>query len=245
MEPLQQAAEYLGPYEVKAGTLRKNARMHIAGNFHAASPSSRSGRPPGPKRVHMQHCAVSPVRRMTETLKFGKVRWQSADVAFSGHAWRACECWNDIHAAIHNQHVGAPHDGGGIYREYPRRTRGLPLRRSHQGRDNAPRFPQLGPDDGAPVQCTTRSEDSRRPDLPTDTGNGGYTMRFFRSARSAKDLVADRDAIAAWARLTYDWMGRSRGRNAGPAAGARTSPPRRITRDNYPSCALSSCAPTT
>jgi aromatic ring hydroxylase len=44
---------------------------------------------------------------------------------------------------------------------------------------------------------------------PTDTGNGSYTMRFFRSARSAKDLIADRDAIAAWARLTYGWMGRS------------------------------------
>jgi aromatic ring hydroxylase len=44
---------------------------------------------------------------------------------------------------------------------------------------------------------------------PTDTGSGGYTMRFFRSARSANDLVGDRDAIAAWARLTYGWMGRS------------------------------------
>jgi 4-hydroxyphenylacetate 3-monooxygenase len=44
---------------------------------------------------------------------------------------------------------------------------------------------------------------------PTDTGNGGYTMRFFQTARSAKDLVADRNAIAAWARLTYGWMGRS------------------------------------
>ena len=43
----------------------------------------------------------------------------------------------------------------------------------------------------------------------TDTGSGGYTMRFFRSARSAKDLVGDRDAIAAWARLTYGWLGRS------------------------------------
>jgi 4-hydroxyphenylacetate 3-monooxygenase len=43
----------------------------------------------------------------------------------------------------------------------------------------------------------------------TDTGSGGYTMRFFRSARSAKDLVGDRDAIAAWARSTYGWMGRS------------------------------------
>src|SRR6201994_2413773 len=44
---------------------------------------------------------------------------------------------------------------------------------------------------------------------PTDTGNGGYTMRFFRTARSAAGLAADRDAIAAWARLTYGWMGRS------------------------------------
>jgi 4-hydroxyphenylacetate 3-monooxygenase len=41
---------------------------------------------------------------------------------------------------------------------------------------------------------------------PTDTGSGGYTMRFFRSVRTAKDLVGDRDAIAAWARLTYGWI---------------------------------------
>ena len=44
---------------------------------------------------------------------------------------------------------------------------------------------------------------------PTDTGSDGHTMRFFRSARSAEDLVGDRDAIAAWARITYGWMGRS------------------------------------
>ena len=44
---------------------------------------------------------------------------------------------------------------------------------------------------------------------PTDTGSGSYTMRFFRTARSAKDLVGDREAIAAWARITYGWMGRS------------------------------------
>jgi 4-hydroxyphenylacetate 3-hydroxylase N terminal len=47
------------------------------------------------------------------------------------------------------------------------------------------------------------------PTCPTDTGNGGYMMRFYQAAHSAKDLVADRDAIAAWARLTYGWMGRS------------------------------------
>lgn len=44
---------------------------------------------------------------------------------------------------------------------------------------------------------------------PTDTGGNGITHRFFRAPASADDLVAARDAIAAWARLTYGWMGRS------------------------------------
>src|SRR4030095_5664389 len=44
---------------------------------------------------------------------------------------------------------------------------------------------------------------------PTDTGSGGVTHRYFRAPASADDLVAARDAIAAWARLTYGWMGRS------------------------------------
>lgn len=44
---------------------------------------------------------------------------------------------------------------------------------------------------------------------PTDTGSNGYTHRFFRYARSADDLVAQRNAMAEWARLTYGWMGRS------------------------------------
>jgi 4-hydroxyphenylacetate 3-monooxygenase len=43
----------------------------------------------------------------------------------------------------------------------------------------------------------------------TDTGNGGYTHRFFRVPRSVEDLVGARDAIAEWARLSYGWMGRS------------------------------------
>lgn len=45
--------------------------------------------------------------------------------------------------------------------------------------------------------------------MPTDTGNGGYTHRYFRSPRNAEDLVGDRDAIAGWARLTYGWLARS------------------------------------
>ena len=34
---------------------------------------------------------------------------------------------------------------------------------------------------------------------PTDTGSGGYTHKFFKAARSRDDVVAQRDAIAAWA----------------------------------------------
>jgi 4-hydroxyphenylacetate 3-monooxygenase len=45
--------------------------------------------------------------------------------------------------------------------------------------------------------------------VPTDTGNGGVTHPFFRTARSAEDLLLARDAIVAWQRQVYGWMGRS------------------------------------
>src|SRR5262249_51315085 len=38
---------------------------------------------------------------------------------------------------------------------------------------------------------------------------GGFTHPYFIAPRSAEDLVACRDAIAAWARITYGWLGRS------------------------------------
>jgi 4-hydroxyphenylacetate 3-monooxygenase len=44
---------------------------------------------------------------------------------------------------------------------------------------------------------------------PTDTGSGGFTHKFFRAAHSREDLIAQRDAIAHWARMSYGWMGRS------------------------------------
>ena len=44
---------------------------------------------------------------------------------------------------------------------------------------------------------------------PTDTGSGGYTHKFFKVAHSSEDLFGQRDAIAAWSRLSYGWMGRS------------------------------------
>jgi len=44
---------------------------------------------------------------------------------------------------------------------------------------------------------------------PTDTGSNGYTHKFFKAAHSREEVIAQRDAIAAWARITYGWMGRS------------------------------------
>ncbi len=44
---------------------------------------------------------------------------------------------------------------------------------------------------------------------PTDTGSGGYTHKFFRVAHSREDLIGQRDAITAWARMSYGWMGRT------------------------------------
>src|SRR5438093_3578295 len=42
-----------------------------------------------------------------------------------------------------------------------------------------------------------------------DTGSGGFTHRFFKGSHDAGELVAARDAIAEWARVSYGWIGRS------------------------------------
>jgi 4-hydroxyphenylacetate 3-monooxygenase len=43
----------------------------------------------------------------------------------------------------------------------------------------------------------------------TDTGNGGFTHHFYRAPRSQEDLFAGREAIAAWQRLCFGFLGRS------------------------------------
>ena len=45
--------------------------------------------------------------------------------------------------------------------------------------------------------------------LTEPTEWGGFTHRYFRAPRTVEEQVAARDAIAAWARLTYGWLGRS------------------------------------
>lgn len=45
--------------------------------------------------------------------------------------------------------------------------------------------------------------------VPTDTGNGGVTHPFYRAPRNRADLVASKNAIAAWQRHVFGFMGRS------------------------------------
>jgi 4-hydroxyphenylacetate 3-monooxygenase len=45
--------------------------------------------------------------------------------------------------------------------------------------------------------------------VPTDTGNGGFTHPFFKTAYSEAELLTARDAIVAWQRLVYGWLGRT------------------------------------
>ena len=45
--------------------------------------------------------------------------------------------------------------------------------------------------------------------LTCPTEWGGITHKYFVASRSAEEQVAARDAIAAWARLSYGWLGRS------------------------------------
>ena len=45
--------------------------------------------------------------------------------------------------------------------------------------------------------------------VPTDTGNGGMTHAFFKAPKTLDDLLAGRNAIAEWAKLTYGWLGRA------------------------------------
>ena len=44
---------------------------------------------------------------------------------------------------------------------------------------------------------------------PTDTGSGGYTHPFFKTATSVEQLMRARGAIEEWSRMTYGWMGRT------------------------------------
>jgi len=72
-----------------------------------------------------------------------------------------------------------------------------------------PGLPQHRPDGGAPVRPLHDDKRKNKLLVPTDTGNAGMTHAFFKAPKTVEDLIAGRDAIAEWARMTYGWMGRS------------------------------------
>src|SRR4026208_1110204 len=45
--------------------------------------------------------------------------------------------------------------------------------------------------------------------LTEPTEVGGFTHRYCRAPRNVEEQVAGRDAIAAWPRVTYGWLGRA------------------------------------
>lgn len=90
-----------------------------------------------------------------------------------------------------------------------------------------------------PIRMTARLYDSMhdpatrdKVTAPTDTGNGGVTMPFFKASTSSADLIKERDAIAEWARMTYGWMGRSP--TTRPASSAPCTPTRISTHRSRP-----------
>lgn len=55
----------------------------------------------------------------------------------------------------------------------------------------------------------TKAQLTCETDCETADGAVSYTHRFFKASRTVDELVAARDAIAAWQRIGYGWMGRS------------------------------------
>ena len=92
----------------------------------------------------------------------------------------------------------------------PRRPRDLGVRRARRGRHHAPGVPQLGPDDRAHVRRAARPGAPRRPhDADRHRRRRLHPPVLPHGRARVEDLVADRDAIAEWARISYGWMGRS------------------------------------
>ncbi|HEY8209561.1 MAG TPA: 4-hydroxyphenylacetate 3-hydroxylase N-terminal domain-containing protein [Myxococcaceae bacterium] len=48
-----------------------------------------------------------------------------------------------------------------------------------------------------------------RETLTSPTADGGFTQKFFLAPTTWQEQLASRDAIAAWSRMSYGWMGRS------------------------------------
>ena len=76
-----------------------------------------------------------------------------------------------------------------------------------EGRHPPPGVPQHGADDRPPLRRAPRDpKPGGRPDRPT---RGAASRTASSRADAREEQLAARDAIAAWARMTYGWLGRS------------------------------------
>jgi len=53
-----------------------------------------------------------------------------------------------------------------------------------------------------------RDHAEKRNVISCPTEWSGFTHKYFVAPRTSEDLVAARNAFAAWSRLTYGWLGR-------------------------------------
>ena len=97
-----------------------------------------------------------------------------------------------------DEYLESLRDGRAVYID------GETRRRRHR----APGVPELGALDRAPVRRAPRPRAARRPCSAT-TASESATHRFFMPSYSAEELLVAREAIAAWARLSYGFMGRT------------------------------------
>ena len=117
-----------------------------------------------------------------------------------------------------------PMTGDEYPRVHPGRPGDLGLRRARQGRHDAPGVPQRGADGRPPLRraARPRPRDVLTDARPTPAAAASRT-RSSAPPHSAEDLVADRDAIAAWAAddATAGWAARPTTR---PRSSARSAP---------------------
>ena len=80
------------------------------------------------------------------------------------------------------------------------------------GSARSPSIPRSATARACSLACMTRCTPTMpkaRNVLTCPTEWGGFTHRYFVASRTVEEQVAARDAIAAWARLSYGWLGRS------------------------------------
>ena len=115
-----------------------------------------------------------------------------------------------------------PLTGDAVPGEPARRPRGLHRRRAGRRRDRAPGVPQRGALHRAAVRRAARP--AQRDMLTTSTAAASARTSSSRRATPRRSCSTAREAIAAWSRMSYGFMGRTPDYKAAFMADARRRP---------------------